>query len=186
MSFMIETVLAEKAAQTLIDSFVRLRESRKKEELETPEWQELEKAYIEHLKWRFAYPKQVFGQQLFANWLITALVIALVVCGLVFSFMQLKYALLAGDLSSLKSEVQIQTAGRVSISSSIVGAITLVISLLFFFLYLKYVFEIRHPVPPHVTLPDGDVQRLLQKDQNLGGKAEIDLKDIRITKIENG
>jgi hypothetical protein len=185
MSLIVDLIPLDSTIKVLIDSYTELRAQKKKEELETPEWKAIEKAYLDHLKWRFAYPKKVFGQQIFANWLITFLVITLVICGLVFSFLQLTYALKAGDLSSLKSEIEIQTAGKISMSSSIVGAVTLVISLIFFFLYLKYVFEIRHPVPPHVALPDGDVKRLLE-EKDVKGMAQIDLKDLKILDIKKG
>lgn len=90
-----ETTAGATAASlaNLIQEWSKLREAKKEEELKTPEWQQLEKSYIEHLKWRFEYPKKVFGQQILANWIITFVVLALVVSGLVFSFLQLQYAI---------------------------------------------------------------------------------------------
>lgn len=163
MSIIIETGAAASAAaiSQLLKDWATLRETKKEEELRAPEWQTLEKAYLAHLLWRFQYPKQVFGQQLIANWIITAVVLVLVLSGLVFSFIQLNYALSLGDLTVLKTTVEVETAGKVSISSSIVGAITLVISLAFFALYLKYVFQIKHPVPPHVSISETDASTVL-------------------------
>lgn len=116
-----------------------------------------------HLKWRFQYPKRVLGQQLVYSWLLTLLVIALVVCGLVFSFVQLRAAIEFGDLSSLNTEMAVETAGKLSMNSSIIGAVVLVISLLFFNLYLKHVFQIKHVTPPHVGLSETDASSVWTK-----------------------
>lgn len=144
----------------LIEAFLKYRKSKQDKELETPEWKALEKAYNDHLKWRFRYPSKIFGQQLAAGWIITVLVLALVIRGLTFSFLQLYTSIKVGDLSSLQTELAVQTAGKVSISSSIVGAIVLVISLAFFYLYLKHVFHIQYPIPPHVGLSDTDASKI--------------------------
>ncbi|MGL0957613.1 hypothetical protein ABMX86_21425 [Vibrio vulnificus] len=183
MSLIIESSLvgASAALASIIKEWATLRESKKEEELASPEWQKLEKAYIEHLMWRFEYPKKVFGQQILANWIITFVVLALVVSGLVFSFLQLQYAINLGDMSSLNSSIQIETAGKVSISSSIVGAITLVISLAFFALYLKYVFQIKHTHPPHVSFNETDAEAILKKaspDNNAANVSDISAKHV--------
>ena len=154
------SIIGTDLASALVKEWVRLRQSKKADELATAEWQQLEKEYMEHLRWRFQYPKQVFGQQLIYSWLLTILVIGLVVCGLVFSFIQLEAAIELGDLSSLTTELEVQTAGKLSMSSSIVGAVVLVISLVFFNLYLKNVFRIQHPVPPHIALSETDAAGL--------------------------
>jgi hypothetical protein len=64
MSFVIETAAGASAVaiSNLIKEWSALRDAKKEEELKTPEWQKLEKAYINHLMWRFEYPKRVFGQ----------------------------------------------------------------------------------------------------------------------------
>ena len=113
-----------------------------------------------HLKWRFRYPKKILGQQFVYSWLLTLLVIALVICGLVFSFVQLQAALKLGDVSSLNSTIAIETAGKLSMNSSIIGAVVLVISLVFFNLYLKHVFQIKHLTPPHISLSDTDASSI--------------------------
>ena len=170
----------------LVREWAQLRQTKKEEELKTPEWEALEKAYIEHLLWRFNYPKKVFGQQIISNWIITFVVLALVVSGLVFSFIQLRYAITLGDLSTLKSTVEVETAGKVSISSSIVGAITLVISLAFFALYLKYVFQIKHPVPPHVSLSETDAASTLARLRGDSKAKASEGEEVRIVGIRNG
>lgn len=170
----------------LLKEWAQFRQTKKEEELNTPEWQALEKAYVEHLLWRFNYPRKVFGQQIVANWIITFVVLALVVSGLVFSFLQLQYAITLGDLSSLKTAIEIETAGKVSMNSSIVGAITLVISLAFFALYLKYVFQIKHPVPPHVSLSETDASSILNKLRGNTPEKEGESEDVRIVGIKRG
>jgi hypothetical protein len=144
----------------LIDEWISLRKSKRAEELTTEEWKQLERSYMEHLKWRFQYPSTVFGQQRAISWILTFLVIALICSGLVFSFMQLNAAIKLGDLASLSTDIKVESASKLSMSSSIVGAIVLVISLLFFNLYLKHVFQIRYPTPPHVGLSDTDASKV--------------------------
>jgi hypothetical protein len=171
------------AIANLVKEWAALRQTKKEDELKSPEWQQLERAYVNHLLWRFDYPKKVFGQQILSNWIIGAMVLVLVVCGLVFSFIQLHYAIVLGDIGSLKSTIEIETAGRLSISSSIVGAITLVISLAFFGLYLKYVFQIKHPVPPHVSLSETDAASVLaslKSRSKEGGEAAEELQIVGI------
>ena len=186
MSFVIETAAGASAVAIadLIKEWSALRDAKKEEELKTPEWQKLEKAYINHLMWRFEYPKRVFDQQILANWIITFVVLALVVSGLVFSFLQLHYAITLGDMSSLNTNIQIETAGRLSISSSILGAITLVISLAFFALYLKYVFQIKHTHPPHVSFSETDAGSILRGSKSNPEKTSED--DVHIVSIRNG
>ena len=156
----IVTNLATDTASKLIEEWIALRKSKKEEELATEDWKQLEKAYMEHLKWRFQYPTKIFGQQRAISWILTLLVLALIASGLVFSFIQLKAAIQLGDLSSLSTNIQVESASKLSMSSSIVGAIVLVISLLFFNLYLKHVFKIRYPTPPHVGISDTDAEKV--------------------------
>ncbi|WP_341225578.1 hypothetical protein [uncultured Arcticibacterium sp.] len=142
----------------LVSEFIRLRQSQKKEELESTDWKTLEKAYYNHLKWRFEYPKKVFSQQITTGIVISLVVLILIISGLAFSFWQLHYALTVGDFSSLTTEASIETAGKASINSSIIGAVVLVISLAFFYLYLKNVFQIQYPTPPHVGFGETDLK----------------------------
>ncbi|MDC8803227.1 hypothetical protein PRZ61_07190 [Halomonas pacifica] len=188
MSFTVEArVLSDSAKITaeLLKEWAELRQTKKAEELNTPEWKKLESAYVQHLLWRFQYPKRVFGQQILANWIITLVVLALVVCGIVFSFIQLNYALTVGDFSSLTTEVEVNAAGRVAISSSVIGAVMLVVSLAFFALYLKYVFQIKHTHPPHISLSDTDAKAILEKAKS-EGLSEGSVPDVEITGIRPG
>jgi hypothetical protein len=147
-------------AVSLMSAWAKLRESKQPEELETEDWKALEKAYMEHLLWRFSYPKTAFNRQSCYALALTILVIVLVLSGIVFSLLQLNYALKHGDLSSLATDIEIETAGRVSMSSSIMGGVVLVVSVAFFALYLKYVFQAHDRVPPHVSLADTDAERV--------------------------
>jgi len=187
MSVMIETTIAAEAVSSLLKAWTDLRAAKQKEELETPEWQLLEKEYYTHLRWRFRYQQRVFRQQQIAAWIITALVLILVLSGLCFSFLQLRYALAVGDFSSLASAVQVKTAGKVSISSSIVGASTLALSLIFFSLYLKHVFQIAHPVPPHISLSETDAHKLRPKGRDrVSTSSPFDDEQLVITRVTQG
>jgi hypothetical protein len=173
------------ALTELIRSFVELRKKKEEaKEIDTPQWKALEQAYNDHLIWRFRYPARIFGQQQVATWLITVLVVALVICGIAFSFAQLYTAIKLKDFSSMQTELAIQTAGKVSISSSIIGAIVLVISLAFFYLYLKHVFQIQHPTPPHVGFEGTDAEKIHKHLQRL--TQEEAAKEIRRIVSERG
>lgn len=86
----------------------------------------------------------------------------LIISGLVFAFWQLNTAITTGNLSNLKTDLSIETAGKVSISSSIVGALVLIISLAFFYLYLKNVFKIQYPTPPHVGFEGTEISEKIK------------------------
>lgn len=165
----------------LVSEFIKLRKSQKKEELESTDWKTLEKAYYNHLKWRFEYPKRVFNQQITTGIIISLVVLVLIISGLAFSFWQLEYALSVGDFSSLSTEASIETAGKVSINSSIIGAVVLVISLAFFYLYLKNVFQIQYPTPPHVGFGETDLKEEIKS--RLLGKKDKSLPEMKRDKI---
>jgi hypothetical protein len=141
---------------TLIDQWKKLSEVSKVEP-QLPEWQEVKKAYSKHLQWRYSYPQQVYNLQLISQRVILILLFFLVVGGLGFSIFQLFKATQFGDISGLETDVAIEAAGRLSISTSVVGAVVLVLSLVFFYLYLRYVYKIQAPIPPHVSLKDTDI-----------------------------
>jgi hypothetical protein len=157
------TIASPDGTATLIDTWTQLRNSKPKTELESPEWRALETAYMKHLEWRFDYPRKVLQQQFMFAWLITSLVVILVASGIVFSFFQLKKAMDAANLTDLKTEIAIQTAGSLSFSSTLVGAFVLIISLMFFYLYLRYVFSIKSTVPPHIALGETDAPKFFAR-----------------------
>ncbi len=99
----------------------------------------------------------------------------LILSGIVFSFWQLKYALEVGSLDKLSSQVTVETAGKITINSSILGAIVLVISLAFFYLYLTNVFRIEYPTPPNVGLEDKETREMLLSKLNSKGQPKTDV-----------
>ena len=147
------------------EAAVQLRELRSSMKTESPEFLSLEKAYIKHLKWRFEDPKKKFDQQMLTSWLITFLIFVLAVSGMSLASLQFSHALKVGDLSSLETEFAFQTAGKVSTTSSLAGGTILVVSLLFLFLYVKYVYKIEHALPPHVSIIETDVGKLKEETE---------------------
>jgi hypothetical protein len=148
-------------ATDLLDLIQKIYKVSDKKKLERIEWKNLEEAYLQHLKWRFEYPAEILESQNKAYGRITYLVISLVGGGLVFSFVQLLWALYLGNFSSLETELAIQTAGELSFRSSLVGASVLVISLMFFYLYLRHAFRVE-PVPPLVDFEKADTIQILR------------------------
>ncbi len=138
----------EKAVQ----NYFKFRDEFEKKGIEPEQLKQLEKAYIEHLTWRWNYVEKVFNQQKTNGWIIMTLLVSLIIGGLIFTAFQVYTVYTLGDWSSLTADLQIETVGKISISSTIVGAIVLVISLAFFYLYLLYVYKIQNPEPPHIKL----------------------------------
>lgn len=159
---MIESIITNLVSDS-IESWIKLKNTKKQEELNTPEWQQLEKAYMNHLTWRFQYQTKIFRQQIISSWIITVIVLLLVLGGLVFSGIQLYAAVELRDFSSMQTDIVVETAGKLSFQSSLVGAIVLIISLLFFSLYLKHVFQIQYPIPPHISISETDASSLFNK-----------------------
>jgi len=125
------------------------------------QWDKVKDAYFRHLRWRFAYPERIYNQQIKSSNVSIILLVLLIISGLAFAGFQLVKAVQYGELTSLDSDITVEAAGRLSIGSSVVGAIVLIVSLVFFYLYLKYVHEIQTPIPPHVSLADTDFNLLI-------------------------
>ncbi len=141
----------------LISEWNKIFKDKSADANETEEWKELEVAYYKHLMWRYSCAKIAFIQQTIVAWLITILVLGLVGCGLWLSWYQLKQAILLGNISGLQTEIAVETAGRLSASSSIVGVLVLLISLGFFFLFIHYVFRPWIKVPALMKLTENRV-----------------------------
>jgi hypothetical protein len=102
-------------------------------------------AYYEYRTSGFEHRKRVFAWQLFSSKVIFIVVIMLVAAGLYFSWLQFR-----SDLSRRAAAGQGEEAsttleagsGGIKVSSPVLGVIILVISLLFFYLYLVYVYPI--------------------------------------------
>lgn len=94
----------------------------------------------EYRKWSLNHTKKIFGFQYISSIIIFFIVLVIVFSGLYFSFIQFKNSL------SIKKEIpsssmKISMSG-IEISSSIVGLFTLLISLIFFYLYLEKVYPV--------------------------------------------
>ncbi len=101
-------------------------------------------AYYEYRTNGFHHRERVFEWQLMSSKIIFVIVIFLVLAGLYFSWLQFKVDMNQRTdhnnqqpVSTLEASVQ-----GVKISSPVLGVIILVISLLFFYLYLEHVYPI--------------------------------------------
>lgn len=83
----------------------------------------------------------VFEWQLFSSKIIFYVVVFLVIIGLFFSGVQFYAAYKNNFVETKSTEISASTSG-LKVSSSVLGVIILVISLLFFYLYLVYVYPI--------------------------------------------
>lgn len=165
MSLTVEArVISESAKITaeLLKEWADLRQTKKAEELNTPEWKKTRKCLCSAPFVEISVPKTRFWSTnsgkldyYFHRFSPSCVWHCL--------FIQLNYAITVGDFSSLNTEVEVNAAGRVAISSSVIGAVMLVVSLAFFALYLKYVFQIKHTHPPHISLSDTDAKVILEK-----------------------
>lgn len=93
--------------------------------------------------WALENRKRVIERQQTAAWIILAVVVFLVLCGVAFSAIQFYIAMRhaqrgeAAPATTLKASLS-----SIEVSSSVLGVIVLVISLLFFYLYLDRVFSL--------------------------------------------
>lgn len=102
------------------------------------------KAYYQYRTNGFDHRQRVFEWQLFSSKVIFAVVTFLVWTGIYFSWLQFKIDLNKkpdekGDQKN--STIEASTSG-IKVSSPVLGVIILVISLLFFYLYLQHVYPI--------------------------------------------
>jgi hypothetical protein len=148
----------------LYEVWEKMKKDKSPEELKSEEWKTMEKAYYAHLTWRFDYPRKTFGRQRNAYWMIMAIVFALVTAGVVFSYIQLSWSMKFGNLNDLKTELA-ATATSLSISSSVIGLFVLTASLAFFYLFLKHVFEIKHPSPPLVQMEKELLEKMKKSEE---------------------
>ncbi len=109
------------------------------------------KSYYEYRTKGFEHRKQVFAWQLFSAKIIFFVVIFLVLVGVYFSWVQFHKKMddvSENHLRRSNEEKQEEmttlsaSAKEIKVSSPVLGVIILVISLLFFYLYLVYVFPI--------------------------------------------
>ena len=107
---------------------------------------------VAYTKFAYAYRMKLFEWQLSSSKIIFSVVVVIVLIGLYLSYLQFKLSekqLLKPtdpkDTSTAKSQsatdLEINKDG-IKIQSAVIGLIILVISIIFFFLYLKFVFPI--------------------------------------------
>lgn len=101
-------------------------------------------SYYEYRTQGFEHRQRVFEWQLLSSRVIFFVVIFLVITGVYFSWLQFKVDLQRekdGGQKSSPSTVK-ASSGGLEVSSPVLGVIILVISLLFFYLYLAHVYPI--------------------------------------------
>jgi len=106
-------------------------------------------AYLESLQEYYRYRRdgyihreRVFQWQLTSTFAIFLVVLALVAVGIYFAWIQFKSSMASGESPGI-SEMSFSKEG-IKVSSSVLGVIILVISLAFFYLYLRYVYPIEN------------------------------------------
>lgn len=103
-------------------------------------------AYYEYRISGFKHRKKVFAWQLFSSKIIFYVVLLLVFSGICFSGIQFYKSMRKedGDTPTGGSVTEFEaTAKGIKVSSPVLGVIILVISLVFFYLYLVYVYPIQ-------------------------------------------
>lgn len=101
------------------------------------------KAYYDYRTEGYDHRQRVFEWQLLSSRIIFVVVIALVGAGIYFSWLQFRADLKTTDTKGGRgvSTLEASTSG-IKVSSPVLGVVILVISLLFFYLYLQYVYPI--------------------------------------------
>jgi len=102
---------------------------------------EIREFYIEQLKKDAKMDEEIYRSQKRYGVAIFVIVVLLVAAGVGFSIIQLSNALKYGDYSQLLTNVEIQKAGTLVVSTSLIGAFVLIVSIVFFFLFLQYVYK---------------------------------------------
>lgn len=104
------------------------------------------KEYYGYMEFGYKHRRNVFAWQMFSSKVIFYIVIGLVLIGIYFAWLQFNFAMKnskkAGDLGK-QLETEISASGKeFKVSSPVLGVIILLISLMFFYLYLRYVYPI--------------------------------------------
>lgn len=101
------------------------------------------KAYYDYRRKGYDHRQRVFEWQLLSSRIIFVVVIALVSAGIYFSWLQFRADLkkTGNERDRGVSTLEASTSG-IKVSSPVLGVVILVISLLFFYLYLQYVYPI--------------------------------------------
>jgi len=100
--------------------------------------------YYRYMRHGYRHRANVFTWQLISSIIIFSMVICLVFIGIYFAWLQFKMALKEiekGKEEDLKTEINVSPK-EIKVSSPVLGVIILIISLLFFYLYLVYIYPI--------------------------------------------
>lgn len=101
------------------------------------------KAYYDYRIQGFQHRQRVFQWQLLSSKVIFVVVIFLVLAGIYFSWLQFRADLRKSGDGGEQSVSTLEASGKgIKVSSPVLGVIILVISLLFFYLYLQHVYPI--------------------------------------------
>ena len=107
------------------------------------------KAYLLALRGQYEYKTEgfrhrarVFRWQLYSSMVIFVVVVFLVLIGLYFSWLQFRKDLAATESTPPDTQLALSAKG-IQVQSSVLGVIILIISLMFFYLYLVYVYPIQ-------------------------------------------
>jgi hypothetical protein len=98
--------------------------------------------YFEYRISGYQHREKVFSWQLFSSKVIFYCVLFLLIVGVYFSYLQFRKAIKAEGNGDLKTDLEASAQG-VKVSSPVLGVIILVISLVFFYLYLVYIYPIQ-------------------------------------------
>jgi hypothetical protein len=100
--------------------------------------------YYKYMRHGYRHRANVFTWQLISSIIIFSMVICLVFIGIYFAWLQFKLALKEkekGKEEDLATEINVSPK-EIKVSSPVLGVIILIISLLFFYLYLVYIYPI--------------------------------------------
>jgi hypothetical protein len=102
--------------------------------------EKLEGLVVDYFEWQIRETKNIFNRQKVYGKIIFWTVISLVATGIVFSVIQFLNAFQLGKLEQLHTELAIQS-GNLALSTSLVGGFVLIVSLAFFYLFLRFVYK---------------------------------------------
>lgn len=100
----------------------------------------LNQALINYQLFSLDHRRNVFKWQFYSSIIIFVIVLLIVITGLILSYMHFKRSL--NSKADSETELEIGSTG-LKIKTSIIGIIILVISIVFFYLYLVHVYEIK-------------------------------------------
>jgi uncharacterized membrane protein len=97
--------------------------------------------YIEQMKNDAKKDEEIYTSQKRFGWVIFIISIMLVISGIGFSIVQLINAIQYGNYSQLQTSIEVQKAGNFVLTTSLIGGFVLIVSIVFFFLFLQYVYK---------------------------------------------